>query len=85
MSLKSETPDASYFRGSELEGEGVSDFRGSEGRERCVSDFRGSVEVKGCLIFQRHHTSMHVLCDLGRTPYASVLVYHAPMHHAPCP
>ena len=34
MSLKSETPDASYFRGSELEGEGDSDFRGSEGRGR---------------------------------------------------
>ena len=28
MSLKSETPDASDFRGSLLEGEGVSDFRG---------------------------------------------------------
>ena len=28
MSLKTETPDASDFRGSEVEGAGVSDFRG---------------------------------------------------------
>ena len=32
MSLKTETPDASDFRGSEVEGEGVSDFRGSNKR-----------------------------------------------------
>ena len=34
MSLKTETLDASDFRGSELEWEGDSDFRGSEGRGR---------------------------------------------------
>ena len=49
MSLKTETLDASDFRGSELEGEGDSDFRGSEGRGRVSLISEAVKGGEGCL------------------------------------